>query len=192
MATGGGKRGVESGLSYPSVTGVESQTGVCAQPVQLRHAKMLACRLGAGQTLFDRSLSLVRSAEPQPGVGKQHEEIGVQVDRAHGRAPVEEISHLFGGAVIPLLEDSAPCGQDARFGIVYGEPVLIGEPREQNGAAVELFEFAGELQQHRAPGEGVRDDLRLPERPRMRDPFRITGQRPLRVAQKKQSIAVLG
>ena len=78
MATGGGERGVEGGLGYPSVTGVESQAGVGAQPVQLRHAKMLACRLGAGQTLFDRGLSLFRSVEPQPGVGKQHEEIGVE------------------------------------------------------------------------------------------------------------------
>jgi hypothetical protein len=48
--------------------------------------------------------------------------------------------------------------------------VLVGESREQGGAAVELFEFAGELQQYRAPGEGVRDHLRLPERPRVRDP----------------------
>ena len=38
----------------PSVTGVESQAGACAQPVQLRHAKVLACRLGAGQALLER------------------------------------------------------------------------------------------------------------------------------------------
>ena len=164
LVTGGGQRGVESGLGNPSVTGVESQAGARAQPVQLRRAKVLACRLGAGQTLFDRGRSLVRSAEPQPGVGEQHEEIGVHEDRAHGRAPVEEISHLLGGAVIPLLANGAPCGQDARFGVVYGEPVLVGEPREQDGAAVELFEFASELQQYRAPVVGVRDHLGLPER----------------------------
>ena len=113
-------------------------------------------------------------------------------DRAHGRAPVEEISHLLGGAVIPLLANGAPCGQDARFGVVYGEPVLVGEPREQGGAAVELFEFASELQQHRAPVVGVRDHLRLPERQRVRDALRVTGQRPLRIAQKKQSSAAVG
>ena len=191
LTTGGGERGVESGLGAPSVTGVASQAGAGAQPVQLRRAKVLACRLGAGQTLLDRGLRLVRSAEPQPGVGEQHEEICVNEDRAHGRAPVEEISHLLGGAVIPLLVNGAPCGQDARFGVVYGEPVLVGEPREQRGAAVELFEFAGELQQHRAPVEGVRDDLRLPERQRVRDALRVTGQRPLRIAQKKQSSAAV-
>ena len=69
--------------------------------------------------------------------------------------------------------------------IVYGEPVLIGESREQRGTAVELFKFASELQQHRAPREGVRDHLRLPERPRVRDPLRVMGQRPPRITQKK-------
>ncbi len=113
-------------------------------------------------------------------------------DRAHGGAPVEEISHHLGGAVIPLLVDGAPCGQNARLRIVYGEPVLVGEPRKQDGAAVELFEFAGELQQHRAPVESVRDHLRLPERPRVRDALRVTGQRPFRIAQKKQSSAAGG
>ena len=67
LVTGGGERGVESGLGNPSVTGVERQAGARAQPVQLCGAKALACRLGAGQTLFDRGRSLVRSAEPQPG-----------------------------------------------------------------------------------------------------------------------------
>ena len=162
--TGSRQRGVESGLSEPSVTGVESQAGAGAQPVQLRRANVLACRLGAGQTLLDRSQRLVRSAESLLGIGEQHEEIGVYVDRAHGRAPVEEVSDLLGGAVIPLLVDGAPCGQDARFGVVYGEPVLVGEPREQGGAAVELFEFARELQQQQAIVVGVRDHLRLPER----------------------------
>ena len=52
--TGGGECGVESGLGDPSVTGVESQAGARAQPVQLRRAKVLACRLSAGQTLLDR------------------------------------------------------------------------------------------------------------------------------------------
>ena len=160
--------------------------------MQLRRAKVLACRLGAGQTFFDRGRSLVRLAEPQPGVGEQHEEIGVHVDRAHGRAPVEEISHRFGGAVIPLLVHGAPCGQDARFGGVYGEPVLVDEPRDQDGAAVELPEFASELQQqHRGVAVGMCDHLGLPERQRMRDALRVTRQRTLRIAQKKQSIGAV-
>ena len=71
--------------------------------------------------------------------------------------------------------------------------MLVGEPREQGGATVELFKFAGELQQHRAPPTvGVRDDLGLPERQRVRDTLRVTGQRPLRIAQKKQSSAAEG
>jgi hypothetical protein len=37
----------------------------------------------------------------------------------------------------------------ARFGVVHSEAVLVGEPREQGGPAVELFEVASELQQHR-------------------------------------------
>jgi hypothetical protein len=36
---------------------------------------------------------------------------------------------------------------------------------------------------------GVRDHLRLPERQRVRDALRVTGQRPLWIALKKQSIA---
>ena len=192
LVTGGGQRGVESGLGDPIGTGVASQAGARAQPVQLCRAKVLACRRGARQALLEHRLRLVRSAEPQPGVGEQHEEIGVHKDRAHGRAPVEEVPHLFGGAVIPLLVEGAPCGQDARFGVVYGEPVLVGESREQGDAAVELFEFAGELQEQRAPVVGVCDDLRLPERQRVRDALRVTGERPLRIAQKKKSIAALG
>ena len=38
----------------------------------------------------------------------------------------------------------------------------------------------------------MRDHLRLPERQRVRDALRVSGQRPLRIAQKKQSSAVLG
>ena len=110
-------------------------------------------------------------------------------DRPHGRAPVEEISHLLGGAGIPLLVNGAPCGQDARFRGIYGESVLVGEPRQKRGAAVELLEFAGELQQHRSPVESVGDDVRLPERQRVRDAFRVTGQRSFRIAQKKQNSA---
>jgi hypothetical protein len=108
-------------------------------------------------------LSLVRSVEPQPSVGEQHEKIGMQADRAYGRAPVEEILHLRGGAVIPLLANGAPCGEDARFGVVC-EPVLVGEPREQDRAAVKLFEFASELQKHRAPVVSVGEHVWLPER----------------------------
>ena len=44
LLTGVGERGVESGLGNPSVTGVESQAGARAQPVQLRRAKVLARR----------------------------------------------------------------------------------------------------------------------------------------------------
>jgi hypothetical protein len=51
LVTGGGQRGVESGLGNPSV---ESQAGARTQPVQLCGAKALARRLGAetarGQT----------------------------------------------------------------------------------------------------------------------------------------------
>ena len=191
LLTGGGERGVESGLGAPNVMGVASQAGARAQPVQLRRAKMLACRVGAGQTLLKHGLRLVQSAEPQPGVGKQHEEIGLHKSRTHGRAPVEEISHILGGAVILLLANGAPCGQDARLGVVYGEPALLGEPRGQGGAAVELFEFAGELQQNRAPTEGMRDHLRLPESQGVRHALRVTGQRALRIAQKKQSIGAV-
>jgi hypothetical protein len=90
--------------------------------------------------------------------------------------------------VILLLANDAPCGQDARFGVVC-EPVLVGEPREQDGAAVELFEFAGELQKHRAPVVSVGDHMWLPERQRVRDALRVTGERPFRIAQKKQSSA---
>ena len=82
----------------------------------------------------------------------------------------------------PRSPPGAPCGQDTRFGVVYGEPVLVGELREQGGAAVELLEFAGELQQPRAPVEGVRNHLRLPERPRMRDALSVAGQPPVRIA----------
>ena len=185
--TGIRERCVESGLGNLSVTGVESQAGACSQPVQLGRAKVLASRLSAGQTLFDRGLSLVRSAEPQPGLGEQHEEIGVRVDRAHGRAPVEEISHVLGGAAIPLLVDGAPCGQYARVRVVDGEPMLIGEPRGEDGASVELFEFASELQNHRALVLCVCDHLGLPECQRVRDALRVSSQRPLRIAQKKQS-----
>ena len=71
--------------------------------------------------------------------------------RAHAGAPVEEISDHFDGAGIPLLVDGAPCGQDARFGVVYGESMLVGEPRQQGGAAVELLEFAGKLQAASSP-----------------------------------------
>jgi hypothetical protein len=170
------------GASAPRTSPASPARQARAQPVQLRRAKVLACRLGAGQALLKHGLRLVQSAEPQPGVGEQHEEIGVHKSRTHGRAPVEEVSHLLGGAVIPSLANGAPCGQDARFGVVYGEPVLVGEAREQDGAAVEFFEFASELQQHRAPGEGVRDNLGLPERPRMRDALSVTGQRPVRIA----------
>ena len=77
LTTGGGERCVEGGLGAPNITGVASQAGAGAQPVQLRRAKMLACRLGAGQALLKHGLRLVQSAEPQPGVGEQHEEIGV-------------------------------------------------------------------------------------------------------------------
>ena len=38
----------------------------------------------------------------------------------------------------------------------------------------------------------MRDHLRLPERQRVRNALRVTGQRPLRIAQKKQSIAAVG
>src|ERR1700729_2922858 len=61
LATGGGERGVESGLGAPSVTAGASQAGARTQPVQLGRAKMLACRLSAGQTLLDRGFSLPRS-----------------------------------------------------------------------------------------------------------------------------------
>ena len=54
LATGGGERGVEGGLGDPNVVGVASQAGARTQPVQLRRAKVLAVRLGPGQTLFDR------------------------------------------------------------------------------------------------------------------------------------------
>src|ERR1700722_4652737 len=151
LATGGGQCGVESGLGAPSVMGIASQAGARAKPVQLRRAKVLACRLGAGQALLKHGLRLVQSAEPEPRVGEQHEKISLHKNRTHGRAPVEEVSHLLGGAVIPLLANGTPCGQDARFRVVYGEPMLVGEPREQGGAAVELFEFASELQQYRTP-----------------------------------------
>jgi hypothetical protein len=56
--------------------------------------------------------------------------------------------------------------------------MLVGEPREQDGLVVELFEFASKLQQHRTMGEGVRDQVRLRKRLRMRDPLHPTGQRP--------------
>jgi hypothetical protein len=39
---------------------------------------------------------------------------------------------------------------------------------------------------------GVRDHLGLAERPRMRDALGVTDQRPVRIAQKKQSTAALG
>ncbi|HZZ21623.1 MAG TPA: hypothetical protein VFE60_03160, partial [Roseiarcus sp.] len=39
---------------------------------------------------------------------------------------------------------------------------------------------------------GVRDHLRLPERQRVRDALRATGQRTLRITQKKQSTAAGG
>ena len=182
LAAGGGERGVESRLGAPSITGVASQAGARAQPVQLRRAKVRAGCLGVGQTLLDRGLSFVRSAEPQPGVREQREKVGVHGHRAHAGAPVEEISDHFDGAGIPLLLDGAPCGQDPRFGVVYGEPMLVDEARKQDDAAVELFEFAGKLRQHRAPVERVRDHLGLPERTRVRDALRVTGQRPVRIA----------
>src|ERR1700733_1090869 len=47
LVTGGGERGVESGLGDPIGTGVASQAGARAQPVQLCRAKVLACRRGA-------------------------------------------------------------------------------------------------------------------------------------------------
>ena len=183
--TGGGARSVEISLGDMTVASIESQAGAGVQPVQLGGAEILASRLGASQTLLDSGQRLVRSAKLQPSVGQQHEEIGVHKDRTHGRASVEEISHLLGGAWIPLLVNRAPCGQDARFGVVHSEAVLVGEPREQGGPAVELFEVASELQQHRPPVVGVRDHLGLPERQRMRNTLRVTGERPLGIAQKK-------
>jgi len=49
LATGGLERGVERSLCNSSVTDVASQAEARAQPVQLRGAKALACRLGAGK-----------------------------------------------------------------------------------------------------------------------------------------------
>jgi hypothetical protein len=69
---------------------------------------------------------------------------------------------------------------------------LVCEPRELGGAVVELFEFAGELQQQRAPVVGVRNHLRLPKGQRVRDTLRVAGQRPVRVTHKKKGIAAVG
>ena len=77
-------------------------------------------------------------------------------------------------------------------GEVYGEPVLVGETREQGDAAVKLLEFASQLQKHRAPVVSVGDHVRLPERQRVRDALRVTGQRSFRIAQKKQNSAAGG
>ena len=191
--TGGGQRGVESGLGSPSVTAVAAEQARarsrCSSAVRQKCSPVASAR--AKPSLIAACASSSRPSR-QLGIGEQHQEIGVQVHRAHGRAPVEEIPHVLGGTVILLLVDGAPRGQDARFGVVYGEAVLVGEPREPDGAAVELFKFASELQQQRAPREGVRDHLRLPERQRVRDTLRVGSQRPLRMTQKKQSIAALG
>ena len=65
--------------------------------------------------------------------------------------------------------------------------MLVAEPREQGGAAVELFEFAGELQKDRTPVVSVGDHVRLPERQRVRDALRVSGQRALRITKKKQN-----
>jgi hypothetical protein len=110
--------------------------------------KMLARRLGAGQTLSDRVGSLVRSAEPQPGVREQHEEIGLLKDRAHGRASVEEFSHLLDGPVIPLLVDGAPCSQDARAADAWARAgrAALGRSAMRGEASNSLSRAVGLLQ----------------------------------------------